>query len=495
MILQFADISKSFGGIQALNKVNLTLENGEIRALLGGNGSGKSTLIKIASGLIHADEGTLLIDGKVVDVSSPSNSKKLGIVSTAQELSILPNLSVSDNIALCDLPKLKCGLTNKKMVREKSLEVLERLGIAKDIDVPVRSLPVNKQYLVEFAKAMYQEFDVLLIDEITSALYREDVDVVKGILEEYKASGKIIMLISHRLQEIYDICDSVTVMRNGKIIDTRNLSEATEKELLSLMIGEEYKEIKSDRNENNNKLSEETYISADDILIPKYRTHVSIRLKKGEIVGVAGLQGHGQSDIVRALHGLNGNIKLNIDRSQISIKSPIDAVKNGIAFISGDRQNEGTFRRHNLASNVSAVSSIALKLKNKSAIQALDSVNTKYSSEMQNITSLSGGNQQKVMFGRWMQVEPKLLLADDPSKGIDVQARAELRELLYALASKGTSMIIVSSDEEELASLCADENISRVIVMYEGNIVQTLKGKDVTRQNITAATLAHGGHE
>ena len=205
MILQFADISKSFGGIHALNKVNLTLENGEIRALLGGNGSGKSTLIKIASGLIHADEGTLLIDGKVVDVSSPSNSKKLGIVSTAQELSILPNLSVSDNIALCDLPKLKCGLTNKKMVREKSLEVLERLGIAKDIDVPVRSLPVNKQYLVEFAKAMYQEFDVLLIDEITSALYREDVDVVKGILEEYKASGKIIMLISHRLQEIYDI--------------------------------------------------------------------------------------------------------------------------------------------------------------------------------------------------------------------------------------------------------------------------------------------------
>lgn len=494
MILELKNISKSFGGVHALKGVNLTLHGGEVHALLGGNGSGKSTLIRIASGLLQADEGEIIIDGQIRKINSPKASKKLGIVSTAQELSILPNLSVGENIALCSLPQQRFGMTDHRKIRQKSLEILERLGIANEIDTPVRNLSVNKQYLIEFGKAIYQNFDILLIDEITSALYREDVAVVSKILDECRAQGKIVLFISHRMQEIFDICDNVTVMRNGEIIATRSLELTDEAELLSLMIGESYTELRGkSKTECSGEASSESCVSVKELPVPKYGTTVDLQLKKGEIVGVAGLQGHGQSDIVRALHGLEGPVSLVLDGHPVTIKNPIQAVRHGIAFISGDRQSEGAFQRHSLSGNIAAVSDIVLKKSTMTVDEALKYVNTKYDSASQNITSLSGGNQQKVMFGRWIQTTPKLLLADDPSKGIDVQARSELRSLLFSLAKQGTSMIIVSSDEEELALLCSDERISRIIVMYEGRIVKTLHGKEVTRQNITAATLAHGG--
>ena len=494
MIVECRNISKSFGGIHALKNASLTLKDGEIRALLGGNGSGKSTLIKVASGLIRADAGEIFIDGKPAKITSPKASKRLGIVSTAQELSILPNLTVGENITLCSIPRRRTGLVDRAAIRARSLAVLKKLGIADVIDTPVGSLPVNKQYLIEFAKAMYQSFDILLIDEITSALYREDVAVVRSILNEYRAQGKIILLISHRLQEIYDMCDSVTVMRNGEIIETCDLQTADEQYLLSLMIGEDYRGVRvSDRSEHTGELSQEAFITVSGLPIPKYGTAVDLTVRKGEIIGVAGLQGHGQSDIVRALHGMNGPVRITMNGSPVTIKNPIQAVKHGIAFVSGDRENEGAFKRHDLAANISAVCDIVLRRRLNSVEEALRSVNTKYDSEQQNITSLSGGNQQKVLFGRWMQTQPQLLLADDPSKGIDMQARGEMRSLLYSMADQGTAMIIVSSDEEELALLCADRGNAKVIVMYEGQIVRTLRGAEVTRQNITAATLANGG--
>lgn len=493
MIIQFENICKSYGGVKALQKANVSVQSGEIRALLGGNGSGKSTLIKIASGLIPADSGKIYIDGKQVSVHTPKAAKKLGLIATSQELSILPNLTVGENIALCALPRTKLGFTNYKAIRDRSMKILEELGLAGKVDAPVSSLALNEQYLIELGKAMFQDFDVLLIDEVTSALYEQDVAVVKRILNRYKQEGKIIVFVSHRMKEIRDICDTVTVMRNGEIIETCDISAVDDDYMLSLMIGEKKKSVEpAEQVENPSAQAEQGYVQIRNLPIPLYGTKVDLDLAKGEIVGIAGLQGHGQSDIVRSLHGLNDPIRLRIDGSEFEIKSPIDAVRRRIAFVSGDREVEGSFRQHTLTDNISSVKELILKEKIPSHKAVLDQLNVKYASEGQNIMALSGGNQQKVIFARWICSNPVLLLADDPSKGIDVNARSEMQGILKELAEKGTSMIIVSSDDDELEKLCRVTPNSRVIVMYEGNIVATLRGEQITRDNIIEASHASG---
>lgn len=236
MKLEFQNVSKRFGGVHALQSVNLMLNGGEIHALLGGNGSGKSTLIKVAAGLIKCDEGNILLDQNILRVRSPKTAKKAKIVATAQELSILPNLTVEENLTLCAMPQHMGPFINRQAIRTCALKLLKELGMEDDIETPVEELPINKQYLLEFGKAIFQDFDVLLIDEITSALYREDVEIVSRILKKYKEQGKIILFVSHRLAEIFSICDVVTVMRNGMIISTYALTDVTQEMLLADMV-------------------------------------------------------------------------------------------------------------------------------------------------------------------------------------------------------------------------------------------------------------------
>lgn len=494
MILKFLDISKRYGGVQALNAATLELRGGEIHALLGGNGSGKSTMIKIASGLVKQDSGEIEIDGNKIDNSNPKSSKKMKIVATAQELSIFPNLSVEENLTLCDLP-MNGMFVDRKAMHDKAVKVLEKLGMLADINSPVVSLPINKQYMLEFGKAIYQDFDILLIDEITSALYREDVLVVKNILKEYKAQGKVILFVSHRMSEIFDICDTVTVMRNGEIISTYNISSVTHDELLSDMIGEgNAKNLATAANKTHEEYSgdrDEPLLTAS-VPIKSYGETVDINVCRGEIIGIAGLQGHGQADLVQALFGLNGEIDVNFSGKNEKIFSPQNAVKLGIAYVTGDRERDGSFPQHNLADNIGVVSEHVFG-QNISSRETLDRFHIKYDTEYQKITSLSGGNQQKVIFGRWINTAPKLLLANDPSKGIDVNARAELREILWELTKNGMSIIFVSSDEDELVSLCGPLKNARILVMYEGQIVRSLKESEITRDNLIAATIKNGG--
>ena len=493
MIIEFREISKAFGGVQALKNASLCVKSGEVRALLGGNGSGKSTLIKIASGLIAQDHGDIYIDGQKVNVHTPKAAKRIGIVATSQELSILPNLTVAENIALCAIPKRRGGFTDFKAIRRRSLEVLRALGLEDKIDVPVAELALNEQYLIEFGKALFQDFDILMIDEITSALYAQDVQTVKHIIDQYKAQGKIILFVSHRMKELHDICDSVTVMRNGEIVETCNMADVNDDDLHALMIGERQQTTPAARTQAvDMEVQREVFIRVRDLPIARYGTHIDLDICKGEIIGVAGLQGHGQSDIVRALHGLNGALSIEMDNKLVHIRNPRDAVYNKIAFISGDREREGSFRQHNLAENVAVVQEQILCQRGSTPVQVLKDMEVKYASEFQGITSLSGGNQQKVIFGRWTHTHPALLLADDPSKGIDVHARSEMQGILKKLSDEGTSMIVVSSDDDELAKLCTVTPNARVIVMYEGNIVAVLKGQQITRDNIISATLSKG---
>lgn len=498
MKLEFQDVSKRYGGVHALRSASLTLKGGEIHALLGGNGSGKSTLIKIAAGLVKCDSGKILLDGNVLQIHSPKSAKKIKVVATAQELSILSNLTVEENLTLCAMPQHLGPFIDRQMMHTQAVDILKRLGMEADIDTPVSELPINKQYLLEFGKALFQDFDVLLIDEITSALYREDVEIISHILQEYKEQGKIILFVSHRMAEIFSICDVVTVMRNGMIIATYPISDVTQDMLLADMVGDRESMVTSNHavkpmeNREYKKENAPLLLSVRNLPIRAYRTKIDLDIHKGEIIGVAGLQGHGQSDLVQALFGLHGQVEITLNGEKQIITSPQNAVRKGFAYVSGDRERDGSFKEHNLAANMKAVSEIIFHRK-IDATRSMKELGIKFDNEFEKITSLSGGNQQKVIFGRWIIANPVLLLANDPSKGIDVNARAELREIMWNLTEKGMSIVFVSSDEDELISLCSTRNNARVIVMYEGTIVETLYGKEITRDRLISATLAKGG--
>ena len=488
MGLAFSNISKRFGAVVAISNAEMTVEKGEVRAILGGNGSGKSTLAKIIGGLVEKTQGEITLDGNPINFSSPKDAKNHQVIVTSQELSLFSNLTVEQNICLCNVPKKFGIFTDKIKLHTKAIEILETMNLAYVADKLVKDLPQNQQYMIELAKALVQEPKVLIIDEITSALYKEDVEIVYRIIAELKKKDCITLFISHRMAELYAICNTVTIMKNGKTLGTYNIKDKTEDELLSLMVGSNITSYCRDEN-NLSDLPNDTFIKADNISIPNYNTKVSLNINRGEIIGIAGLQGHGQSDLVRGLFGIDRPIRLEVEGKSVLIKNPRQAVLNGFAFLSGDREKDGVFGERNLKENISVVLSLIKKQKVKNARNLLDSFNIKYDNPYQLITSLSGGNQQKVVVGRWLSTKPKLLLADDPTKGIDVKAREDLHIQFSELAKQGNAVVIVSSDDDELVSITSRAVHSRVIVMYEGKISTILEGSRINRENISAATM------
>ena len=490
MGLVFQNISKRYGAVIAIKQADMEIEKGEIRAILGGNGSGKSTLAKIAGGLIGRDSGEILFDGKRLDFQSPKEAKKNHVIMTSQELSLFGNLTVEENICICDVP-VKGIFTNRKALKEKASKIMKKMKLEALMGVKVSKLAANQQYMVELAKALVQEPEILLIDEITSALYREDVEVVYQILAELKKQGCIILFISHRMAELYAICDSVTIMKNGETIGTYRMQEKTEDELLSLMAGTKMETSGGERKYMQKK-ERDTFIRAPHIFIPDYGTVESLDVRRGEIIGVAGLQGHGQTDLIRSLYGMNGEIKIEKEGKEISIHSPKQAVSHGFAFISGDRERDGTFQERNLAENIAAVQELVKREKLGDAREVLDIFHVRYDNPRQLITALSGGNQQKVVVGRWLCTKPTLLLADDPSKGIDVNARRDLHREFAKLAEQGSAVVMISSDDDELVNITSMVPVSKVIVMYEGRISAVLEGDEINRENISAASMPIG---
>lgn len=487
MGLVFQDISKRYGAVVAIKHAEMKIEDGEVRAILGGNGSGKSTLAKVIGGLISKDSGEITFNGKKIDFKSPKEAKKSHVIMTSQELSLFGNLTVEENICICDVPTKK-GFTNRRGMSEKAECILKKMSLEALKTKKVEELAANQQYMVELAKALVQEPAILIIDEITSALYREDVEIVDGLINELKSKGCIVLFISHRMVELYAMCDSVTIMRNGETLGTYPMMEKTEDELLSLMVGTKIESYKGGEREKKN-IKRDIFIKAPHIKIPTYGTEESLEIAKGEIIGVAGLQGHGQTELIRALYGMFGEIKLEMDGKEINISSPKQAVSHGFAFVSGDREKDGTFQERDLAENLTAVQELVKHKKMGNIRTALDNFNVKYDNPNQLITALSGGNQQKVVVGRWLSTNPRLLLADDPTKGIDVKARTDLHQEFAELTKKGNSVIMISSDDDELVSVTSMVENSRVIVMYEGKISAILEGEAINRENISAASM------
>lgn len=486
-------VSKKFGSNLALNEADLSVEGGEIRALLGGNGSGKSTLSKILGGALNITSGTMELNGESYAPVSTIDAKRRGVVFTSQELSLFDNLSVEENIALCSYSVDRMLKNERKKTAGQVRALLREYGIERLADKAVRDLSANEQYLVEFMKAVYQNADVLIIDEITSALYQEDVEIVRRVMREYKAQGKVVLFISHRMPEIMELCDTVTVLRNGSVISTHRIQDVTETLLVSEMTGLDVGGVSASGRPEGRAVHAGTLLTVRQMPLPPFNTAVDLEVREGEIIGIAGLQGHGQSNLVRQLFGLNPEAAPTVELQgrAVTLSAPVKAIQNRIAFISGDRTLEGVFEERSIEENVEIISRMILK-KRVDAAAVLDSFHVKYQNKGDLITSLSGGNQQKVVLARWLSNAPLVVLADDPTKGIDVQARRDVHKTMVKMAEMGSAVLMVSSDNDELVNLTSMAENSRILVMYEGQIIKTLTGGDISVENIARASVNLG---
>ncbi len=493
MKLECKKVSKQFGANTALSNVDFSVESGEIRALLGGNGSGKSTLTKLIGGALSLTGGSMELNGEPYAPKSPVDAKRKGVIFTSQELSLFENLSVEENMAICELSVEKRHTANKEELTSRAHRLLEEYHLERLAAKSIREMGANEQYLVEFMKAVFQKPDILIIDEITSALYKEDVKIVDQVIRKLKAEGKIILMITHRMPEIMNMCDTVTVLRNGVVIDTLATDAVTETQLISKMTGLNLAETTEDFAHVQARAADgaatETLFSVDHLTLSSYGKSISLEVKAGEIIGIAGLQGQGQSEIVRQLFGLDRSAPslVRMNGRELLINSPAAAIRQGVAFISGDRSVEGTMEDRSIAENLEIVSRIMMRSKIDHD-KLLHRFHVKYQNKRNLITSLSGGNQQKVVLARWLATKPRVILADDPTKGIDVQARHDLHKTLVEIAAEGSAVLMVSSDDEELVNLAGLTDSARVIVVYEGVIVKTLRGKEITAENIAAAS-------
>lgn len=492
-IFECKHIAKTYGSVVAIRDASLSIEKGEIRAILGGNGSGKSTLAKIVGGAVKPNSGELLLAGQPYQVHSPAQAKKKRVIITSQELSLLMNLTVEENLVLPSIPK-KMGLwTNRKEIEIQAAKVLDRIGLSYRAKTLAGDLPANEQFMVEFAKSLLQDPQILIIDEITSALYREEVEIFKNIVRELSDQGCSILFISHRMNEIFSLCSTVTVMRNGSVIGTYDIKDTDEDSLLSLLTGPREKTSVEVPIEEERDFSNQVLLSVKGMQLKRFGSSIDLNLYQGEIIGVAGLQGQGQSDFVRTLYGLMGPIDIELDGRQVRLSSSRKSVKEGLAFLSGDREREGTFANRSISENLVAVNEGALGSSSINETELLKEYGVKYDSLLQPIKNLSGGNQQKVVLARWTGSKPKVLLADDPTKGIDVPARRDVHEVFKKLATTGSAVIMVSSDDEELVNLARMVKNSRILVMYNGQFVRELKGEEMTVHNIIAASLPREG--
>lgn len=502
---------KSYGPVMALQSVTVQVGRGEVRAILGGNGSGKSTLAKILAGTVSKDAGTIIWDDAPLDTSTPARAARSGVASTFQELSLFGNLTVAENVCFPNLP-MRWGGVQKRVMEERVVELLRPFGLEHRVSDLVDELSSSEQYLVEYVKALYRRPKVLVLDEITSALYREQVGWLQKSIQDLSDQGVAILFVSHRLPEIFAFCHSVTVLRNGESVGTYAVNDVSPERLLDLMtarteVGESPIQVApsvTDSKIASDEMAVERATGSSHPPLPKpsdVRLRATLRgragpleltVRRGEIVGIAGIQGQGQSELVRQLFGITGPLSLEVDGKSVRITNPRSAVRHGFAFISGDREHEGTFPHHSIRMNAGVVGTFVLRHGRLAIDRALDDLHTVYKNMNQKIRELSGGNQQKVVLARWMTTTPSVILLDDPTKGVDVLARRDVHENFARLARGGTTILMVSSDEEELVALHQLHPNMRVLVMYQGTILQELRDQEITLGALIEASIPRG---
>ncbi len=494
-MLKVKHITKNFGAVRALTDASVSIGPGEIRALLGANGSGKSTLVKALGGINKIDGGTIEIGGRPVQLKSPWDSAACGVSVAYQDLSLLSRLSVAENIVIAHEPRKTAGI-DKKEADEAALRFIEKLRINAFPGTMVSDLDVSNQSLVEVAKALYRRPSILVLDEITASLHHDQVSVLFDVLKELKNEGLAILFVSHRLDEVFSLCDTATILREGQSVAQVTLSETNREEVVYHMTGKKIR--KADMNASADTRREDRLLDVEDLFVPGRVQGVSMYAGRGEIVGIAGLQGQGQGEFIRAVYGAIGYGKgrIRIDGIEAKINSPTGAIKKGIGFISGDREKEGVFQIRSVAENLFVIqtaisrllSFISQKKQKAGALGLIEKLNIVAAGTGVPANSLSGGNQQKLAIGRWLIARPRVLLLDDPTKGVDVSSRSEIHGILREMTRTGIAVVFSSSDNEELLEVA-----NRIYVFYEGKIVQELTGNGKTGESLASAMLGITG--
>jgi ribose transport system ATP-binding protein len=485
-ILYLDGICKEFSSVRVLDQITFGIREGEVMGLIGENGAGKSTLIKIICGIYQPTEGQVLLNGESVAIPDYITGKKLGIGIVPQEFNLINSLTVYENIFLGN--EIHKGLLlDKRLMREKAREQLQRLKMPVDVDKLVSDLSVAEKQMVEISKAMILDARILIFDEPTTTLTGHEVEILFDLMRTLRSKGVTMVFVSHKLHEVKTICDRVTVFRDGKLISVDEISEVDEHDLARKMVGRDFSQVFPAKL----KRAQDTVIlEVGHFCIGNLLKDVSFTLRKGEILGFAGLVGAGRTETMEALMGLrkldSGTISL--DGKAVKIKTAREAVNHKLGYISEDRQGKGIVQSFDIPKNISLISLPDKYLKHGfidkvaediAAKRYIDEFNVVAASKKMELRYFSGGNQQKVYLARWMDTEPQILILDEPTRGIDINAKREIYEFIHDLAQSGISCILVSSEMEEIIGMC-----SRVYVMKEGRIADCLEGDEITEENI-----------
>lgn len=493
--LEVRGICKSFPGVHALNDVSLGIKSGEVHALVGENGAGKSTLMKILSGAYTKDEGEILLRGQPVEIDNPAHAQELGISIIYQEFTLAPHLSAEANIYIGREPRSKFfSFVKKRQIRTEAQALVDDLGVDIEVSRLVRDLNVSQQQSVEIAKALSMNADIIIMDEPTSALAESEVDTLFEVIKRLKAKGYTFIYISHNLGEVFEISDRISVLRDGELIGTRETSELEPGEVIRMMVGRTLDDLFPKQEvEIGDPLLEVRNLSRRGVI-----HDVSFTLRRGEILGIAGLLGAGRSELMRCIFGADKTTsgEILMDGKQSRIRSPIDAVAAGIGFVPEDRKQQGLFLGLAMRINASAVILPELarfgfvnRTEEKERTQAsIKSLQIKTAGHEQLVGDLSGGNQQKVVLAKWLAIKPKVLILDDPTRGIDVGAKVAIHMLMGEFAKQGVGIILISSELPEVLGMS-----DRILVMDGGMIKGEFSREEATQEKLMMAATGQKG--
>ncbi|MEU1623171.1 sugar ABC transporter ATP-binding protein [Streptomyces sp. NPDC005722] len=487
-VLALEGVSKSFGAVRALRDVSLRLHAGEAHALAGENGAGKSTLIKTLAGVHRPDTGTVLLDGRPVEFHGPGEARDAGVAVIYQEPTLFPDLSVAENIFVGRQPRRSLGRVDHKAVREAAAELFRRLGVDLDPEQPARGLSIADQQLVEIAKALSFDARVLIMDEPTAALTGSEVARLFGVVRSLREQGAAVLFISHRLEEIFALCQRVTTLRDGAWIASEPLDGLTEDDLVRRMVGRDLDELYPKQDAEIGEVA----LSVRRLTREGVFTDVSFEVRRGEIVGLAGLVGAGRSEVARAVFGVDRRDagEVVVGGKPLRGGAPSLAMAAGIALVPEDRRAQGLVMEMSIERNIgltgfSATTKGGLMNRGAERSRALDwavRLQVKYARLADVVGTLSGGNQQKVVLAKWLATAPEVLIVDEPTRGIDVGTKAEVHRLLSRLASEGVAVLMISSDLPEILGMA-----DRVLVMHEGRLTAEIPRSEATEESVMAA--------
>ena len=488
------NISKSFGGVPVLQDVKLEVKRGEVHALTGEDGAGKSTLMKILAGIHQKDEGRIYLNGMPVDIRSPREAIRFGISMIHQELNPVRDMTVCQNIFLGREPYSKLTrVVDRRKEREQTRLLFEGMDISVDPDEKMGNLSVAEMQMVEIAKAVSYSSNIIIMDEPTSAITGKEVAGLFEIISGLRAKGISVIYISHKLDEIFKICDSITVLRDGRYIETRPANRFDRDTLVSCMVGREIKDLFPKSKTGIGPVTLEVEALGQNGVFDD----ISFKAHKGEVLGLSGLMGAGRSEIVESIFGLRGTNSgtIRVNGTEVRIKSPVEAIRHGIALITDDRKLKGLNLIASVRDNISLVNLkafsrfgqvIRLKKENQTADEEIRKFRIKARDRYQCVGTLSGGTQQKVVLSKWLLNDPEIIILDEPTRGIDVGAKAEIYAIISHLAETGKTIVMVSSELLEILGLC-----DRVIVLYHGRISGEFERKDFDQERIIKAAMGN----